>query len=253
MKFFHIFVILCFVCVSPLIAQPPSAQKPSPWSAGIFVFTDSQPYEGSGRSVRAYPSVSYRGERLQWNGPLLQYDFLKHENWRLGAHTMIQFAPYQEDDAPVLEGMGDRSDTLLAGFDWAYNPLPAWTLLASLDAEVLGAYDGIQGTLGLRYSMGKPWDRVSGSLGAGLLFQDQNWTSYYVGVPLEKATPERPAHETSESFHPYVAAQVLVRIHGPWSWFTLVRTEFLDQTWRDSPLIADDYRLVAFTAINYSF
>lgn len=217
------------------------------------MISDSQPYAGASRAVRVYPSVNYRGERLQWNGPLLQYDFLIQENWRLGIHSVLQFSPYDETDAPILKGMGDRSDTVLAGIDWRYDPFPGWSVLSSLDAEIFGAYDGFQATFGIRRMLGKPWQRVSGSLGAGVLVQDQNWTRYFVGVPMAKATNDRPAYAPSESFHPYIAGQLLVQVYKNWSWFTLVRTEFLDETWRDSPLIADDYRLMAFTALNYSF
>ncbi|MDF3128971.1 MipA/OmpV family protein [Kiritimatiellaeota bacterium B1221] len=215
--------------------------------------SDSQPYVGAGRSVRIYPSVSYEGKKMKWRGPILQYKLLEREKWNVSAHTLVQFAPYEEEDASILEGMGDRSDTLLAGLDWVYRPLPSLLVLASFDADILGAYDGIQATLGLQQMLGKPWETFSGSLGAGLLLQDQTWTQYFVGVPESKATPERPAHTPGESFHPYLSAQLLIRISKSWSWFTLSRIEFLDETWRDSPLIADDYRLVTFTALNYSF
>lgn len=233
--------------------QPPGAERPSPWAAGIFVLSDSQPYKGAGRSVRILPSVTYRGERLQWNGPLVQYHLFKGDKSTFSVNGVVQFAPYEQDDAPILEGMGDRSTTFLAGVDWTYRPIPSLTILASLDAEVLGAYNGAQAIAGFRYSIGKPWQRVSGSLGAGLLLQDQKWTRYFVGVPLEKATPERPEYSPGDSLHYYTTAQLLIRIYGPWSLFTLARLEFLDETWRDSPLIADEYRLMVFSALNYSF
>ncbi|MGA0332650.1 MAG: MipA/OmpV family protein [Kiritimatiellia bacterium] len=241
------------LCSGPLFAQAPATVRPSPWSAGVFFLTDSQPYEGAGSSTRVFPTVSYRGERLQWNGPSLQYKLIEKSNWSLSPHLLVSFAPYEEDDAPILEGMGDRSDTLLAGVDWNYRPIPPLTLLASLDAEIFGAFNGVQATLGMRYALGKPWERLSGSVGAGLLLQNQEWTRYFVGVPAAKATEERPAHSPGESFHPYTSAQLLFQLYKNWSWFTLARVEFLDETWRDSPLIADSYRLLAFTTIQYSF
>lgn len=253
MKSLFIFTFVYFILFQSLSAQAPTDKKSSPWSAGIFAAFDSQPYKGSGRSVRVYPSVSYRGDKLKWHGPLLQYSLIKEDTWNVSAHTLIQFAPYKENDASILVGMGDRSDTLLAGIDWTYRPLPFLLVLASLDAEAFGAYDGLQATLGLQHMIGRPWNRFSGSLGAGVLLQDQNWTQYFVGVPTDKATPSRPSHTPGDSFHPYISAQFLIRMTLNWSWFALSRVEFLDETWRDSPLIADDYRLVLYTALNYSF
>lgn len=234
-------------------AQPPGQSRPGPWSAGVFVAFDSQPYKDSGREFNIFPSINYRGERLQWNGPLLQYTLLKRETWNFGIHTVFQFAPYEEDDADILQGMGDRSDTLLAGLDWRYRPHPTWNIYASLDGEILGAYDGIQATTGVSRALGKPWHRVSGSLGVGLLLQDQNWTRYFVGVPASKADSNRAAHDPEESFHPFLSGRMLFRINQDWSWITLARYEFLDSTWINSPLIGDSYRLFAFTSVAYSF
>jgi len=253
MKFSAYISILGISLSTLLFAQPPQGKPPGPWSQGVFVLFDSQPYKDSGSNVDVYPTISYRGEKLQWDGPSLQYNLVKKEKWDFGIHSVVQFAPYEEDDSSILEGMGDRSDTLLAGFDWRYKPTPTWTILASVDAEIFGAYDGLQATFGTNYAIGKPWNRFSGRLGTGLLLQDQNWTQYFVGVPAEKATADRPAHDPSESFHPYLSAQLLVHIYGDWSWFTLLRYEFLDGTWRDSPLIGDDYRLFTFSSIIYSF
>ncbi|WFB35755.1 MipA/OmpV family protein [Kiritimatiellota bacterium B12222] len=250
---------LLFICAMiiglciPLSAQPPATPRPSPWSAGVFVATDSQPYAGASRKVRVLPYASYRGERLVWNGPLLQYKIQQSKKSSFAVHGLLQFAAYDENDAPILEGMGDRQNTLLAGIDWTYRPYPPLMLIASFDTDILGVYNGQQVTLGLQHAIGRPWNTFSGSVGAGLLIQDQNWTRYFVGVPTNKATPERPAYAPSESFHPYLSAQILLRFNQDWALFSLARVEFLDETWRDSPLIGDDYRLMIYSAVSYTF
>lgn len=240
--------------LAPLIlyAQPPGVPA-SPWSAGVFAAYDSQPYRGAGEEWRAYPFISYRGERFQWYGPSVRYALFQGEAWTLSVHAGVQFPPYEEDDSDALEGMGDRSTTVVGGLNLETRLRGPWELRLSLDGELFGAYDGLQASAALARSIGSPRAPLSGSLAAGVLAQDEKWTAYHVGVPEGKARTDRPAHHPDAGLHPFAAGRVLWRVRGDWTAMLMVRMEFLDDSWRDSPLVADDTRTTGLLTVGYSF
>ena len=66
------------------------------------------------------PAITYNGERLQWLGPNLRYGILGSGRLRLALSASYRIGVYEEDDSPVLAGLGDRDDTLLAGLALQY-------------------------------------------------------------------------------------------------------------------------------------
>lgn len=256
----NLYCVLCGLLAvgsSLLTAQPPGTSRPSPWSVGAIMLTDSQPYRDAGGVVRAFPSVVYRGERLQVLGPLVRYK-LYQNNWvTLHGNLAVEFSPYEEGDSPILEGLDEPDTTLIAGLSGRLSlkevNLPNWSLNVTAEGDVLGEHDGFQLTAGGSYAFGSPWAPFSGGLGAGVLLQDENWTDYFVGVPVSKETPEREAYEASSSVNPYVALRLMYLINRNWSVMGLARLEWLDDSWTDSSIVADDTRTVTFLSLNYTF
>ncbi len=249
-------LLLCalFCQLAPLAnAQAPARPRPSPWSAGLFLRSDSMPYKGSDSDISVLPYASYRGERLEWFGPLLRWKLTTLAGWNLALHGIVDFPAYEEDDAAILQGMGDRDYTFLLGLDASRELLPDLHLVLSTDSDLLGRHDGNLSSIALVRNIGHPRNPISGDLSLGIHLQDDNWTSYVVGVPESKSRPDRPAYDPGNSIHPFVGGRVLWRFAPPWSAMLLVRCEFLDETWRDSPLIGEDYRLTSMLNIAYSF
>jgi len=244
--------LLLLGLLPPLRAQPPQ-QTPPPWSAGLFVSHDSQPYRGAGGDTRVLPFVSYRGERLQWFGPLLRYRLAHGRAGSLALHSRVQFAPYEEDDAPILEDLGDRSTTALGGFDAELQLNRAWSGVFSLEMEMFGAHDGVETSAALERRLGHPGMPLFGAIGGGIRFQDENWNQNSVGVPADKARPGRPAYDPGASTHPFVYARVLYRPAPRYTLQLFLRATFLDDTWTDSPLIGDEVRTGGFLTAGYSF
>lgn len=238
-------------------AQPPEGARPSPWSVGVMMLTDSQPYKDAGGIVRVLPSVVYRGERLRVLGPLVQYQFYRDERLTLNANAAFQFTPYDEDDSRIFEGMDEPDPTVVVGLDGRISLQdilsPKFSLLFTAEGDVLNEHNGVQLTLGGSYSLGHPRAPISGGLGAGLLWQSANWTNYFVGVPLKSQTEERPAYEASSSVNPYISIRLMYNFNRNWSVMGIARMEWLDNSWTDSPLVADDTRTVTFVGLNYTF
>ena len=251
-------ILFCcsFIAASFVLAQP-SGIRPSPWSAGVFVMTDSQPYKDASGIVRVLPSVVYRGERLKVQGPLVQYLLYKNDWLELNGNAAFQFAPYEEDDSFVLIGLEEPDPTLLAGLDARIKLTdlfgPKWSVVITAEGDVLGEHSGTQLTAGISYALGHPRAPISGGIGAGVLFQDSNWVDYFVGVLVDKATETRPAYEGASAVNPYISLRGMWRFNRHWSVLGIARLDFIDEEWTDSPIIADDTRTQIFAALNYTF
>ena len=242
---------------APPQGGPPRGGPPSPWSVGVLTTYDSQPYKDVSTKIRVLPSVVYRGERLTITGPLIQYRLFRTENFRIQANAAYQFAPYEADDGRIFDGMDSPSGTMIAGLDMRYSLQdllsPRWSLLFTAESDVLGEHNGHQVSAGATYNMGSPRNKLSGGVGFGLLYQDENWTDYFVKVPDNKATDLRPAYSAPSSLNPYVSLRGMYILNRNWSIPGIARLDFLDSSWTNSPLVGDNTRTQIFTALNYTF
>ncbi len=233
--------------------QPAGRPTPRPWSAGVFAFTDSQPYRGASGQTRVFPFISYRSERLQWFGPFLRVKAAEFGGWSLTARARADFGAYKEDDAEILQGLGDRKDTLLLGLGLRRSLLPGLDLSLHADREALGRHDGWESEIALSHPIGSPRDRLSGSLNFGLRHQDRAWTMDRTGVPEEKAREGRPAYQPGHSLHPFVGGQTLYKITDRWVATGILSVDRLDDAWTDSPLIQDTWTLRTVLTVAYTF
>ena len=250
--------IVSFLFLSvPVLGQPPQMERPSPWSVGVIVLTDSQPYTNADGIVRVFPSVVYRGEKLQVLGPLVRYKFYKNDWVTLNANAAVQFTPYEEGDSDILNGLDEPDPTLIGGVSARVSlrqlDLPMLSLTFTAEGDLLGEHNGLQATAGAEYTFGKPWLPLSGGLGAGVLVQDENWTDYFVGVPVSKQTEDRAAYDASSSVNPYLTFRLMFRVTPSWSLMGIARLELLDPSYTDSPLVSDDTRTTTFVGLNYTF
>lgn len=226
---------------------------PRPWSGGLFMTTDSQPYRDADGIVRVFPFVSYRSRNVEWYGPFIRYRFAEAGGWSFFARGQVDFGAYDEDDSDILRGLGDRSTTVLLGAGVGYELSRRWRVHLSADRDVLGAHDGTEAVWGVTRSFGSPFAPFSGSLSAGARFQDKDWTRDRVGVPAERAREGRAAYSPEESLHPYVSMRAMYRFTDRWLASLGLRYEWLDDSWRDSPLVEDRGRFTTIATLSYAF
>lgn len=246
----------------PVWAQPPEVDKgspvkgrpdPRPWSGGVFMTTDSQPYRGADGIVRVFPFVSYRSRKLQWYGPFIRYRVAETGSWSFFARGQVDFGAYDEEDSDIFDGLGDRSNTLLVGVGVSHAFTRHWKAQVSVDRDVLGAHDGTEAVLGIQRDVRSPFAPVSGGVSAGVRFQDTDWTRDRVGVPTNRAREDRPAYSPDESLHLYLSGRVMYRVTDRWVASVAARYEWLDNSWRDSPLVDDRGRFTTTATLSYSF
>lgn len=252
MHFHHILFLLFVFRLSPTGAQPPPGAF-RPWSAGGFVMTDSQPYKGADGNARVLPFVSYQGRSVDWYGPFLRYRHPLGNGWTLSARGSLDFGAFDEDDADILSGLGDRRNTFLLGAGVEKRLGSAWSTSLHVDRDVLGRHDGTEAVAAVNRRFGHPRAPFSASVGGGLRFQDERWTQDRVGVPEDRAREDRPAYDPGSSLHPFVSTMALYRISERWITTLGLRYEWLDNSWRDSPLVSDRGRLTSMFTVSWSF
>lgn len=247
---FLLCIVLSLVAGLPLTAQPPA---PRPWSGGVFATTDSQPYRGATGKTRVLPFVSYRSQTLEWYGPFLRYRAATVSDWHLWLRGQVDFGAFDEDDSTFLEGMGDRSTTLLLGLGVQRNLNPDWSVSLSADRDVFGAHDGVESVLGVTRRIGRPFLPLSGSVSGGVRFQDKLWTRDRVAVSEAQAREDRPRYRPDVSVHPYLSGMAMYRFSERWLATAGLRYEWLDSSWTDSPLVSDKGRLTSIVTVSYLF
>ena len=222
------------------------------WGVGIGVIGRSSPYKDSDSNVsQVIPAVTYFGERLQWVGPELRYGLVGSDDLRLALTASYRIGVYEEGDSPVLEGLGDRDDTLLAGLGLVYEVAGGVELDLRYEHDVLDRIGGGAAALSASKGFQIGIVRLSPRLGVNWLSNDLG--DYDYGVPESAAEPGRPAYSVDDSVSLEVGLSGLVELSENWRVAINFAVEYLDDEVTDSPIVDDDQVIKGFAALTYTF
>lgn len=222
------------------------------WGLGVGMLLRSSPYVDSDEDVsQVIPAVTYVGERLQWLGPALRFGIVGSDRLRLALAAEYRIGAYEEDDSPVLAGLGDREDTLLAGLGLQYEISDGFEIEALYQHDVLDRIGGGQGSV--RLSRGIPWGTT--------IFVPQiawNWLSsemsrHDFGVPTAAATLSRPAYDPGSTSSFEAGLGVFVELSEDWRVIVNVAAERLDDELTRSPIVDDDVVVKGLAVVTYVF
>ncbi len=208
---------------------------------GVGVIARSSPYRDSDSSVvQAIPAITYIGERIQVFGPVAQLSLFSGEQLRLAATARYRLGAYEEDDSPVLEGLGDREDTLMAGLALQLE-LPAGIDLAlRYDHDVLDEIGGGASQLALDKSF--QWRAVRLSPRCGLNWLSEDLANHDYGT-LE--------YQPGDSVSFEAGLGTFIEINRDWRILLNLDVEILPDEVTDSPIVSEDYVVKGFAAITY--
>lgn len=219
---------------------------------GAGVITRSSPYVGSDTTVlQPIPAITYNGERLQWLGPNVRYSLLGSGPWRLAASASYRIGAYEEDDSPVLAGMGDRESTLLAGLALRLELPGGVRMLLDYEHDVLDNVGGGAAKARLSKAFQAGWLRIGPQLQVNWLSEDL--ANHDFGVPESAATPTRPAYNVGSSVSYEVGFTSFIELTEDWRVILNLSAEFLPDEVVDSPIVDEDRVIKGFAAITYVF
>jgi len=212
----------------------------------------SSPYKDSNATVsKVIPAVTYFGERLQWVGPSLRYGLVGSDDLRLALTASYRIGVYEEGDSPVLAGLGDRDDTLLAGLGLVYEAAGGVELDLRYEHDVLDRIGGGAATMSVSKGFQIGIARLSPRIGVNWLSEDLGNHDY--GVPASAARPGRPAYSVDDSVSFEVGFGSLVELSESWRVAINFAVEYLDDEVTDSPIVDDDRVIKGFAALTYTF
>lgn len=218
---------------------------------GVGAIVQSSPYRDSDATVFVViPAITYIGNRLQILGPNVQVGLAGTGNLRLAATARYRPGAYEEDDSPVLEGMGNRDDTLMAGLALA-SELPG-RIDASLrfEYDMLGTFGG--GAAQLEVDKSFEWGVARISPGLAGRWRTSGLSDHDFGVPPKYATDVRSAYSAGDTFSIEVALMMFIELTPSWIAILNVGVEFLDDRITNSPIVSEDQIFSGFVAVNYS-
>ena len=150
--------------------------------AGVGAIVQGLPYVGaSGANVQVIPIITYLGDRLTVLGPGVGYELLRRERWRLLGTVRARFGRYDEDDAPILQGLGDRDTAALAGFRIVRDLGRDIELRLGYEHDVFDTIGGGEASFSL--ARGFRAGRVSFTPTIGMRWTDKDLVRHDVGVP----------------------------------------------------------------------
>lgn len=222
------------------------------WGLGLGIITRSSPYVDSTRDVaQAIPAVTYVGERLQWLGPSLRFGLAGSERLRLALAAEYRVGVYEEADSPALAGLGDRENTLLAGFGLQYEIGAGFELEALYQHDALDRIGG--GVASARVSRGVPWGTATFVPQLAVNWLSNEMSNHDFGVPAAAAAPGRPAYEPGSTTSLEAGLGVFVELSEDWRIIVNVAAERLDEAVTRSPIVADDLVVKGLAVVTYVF
>ena len=222
------------------------------WGLGVGAIGRGSPYVDSDSNVsRVIPAITYFGERLQWAGPTLRYGLAGSGKLRLALTASYRIGVYEEDDSPLLEGLGDRDDTLLAGLGLIYEGPGGTKLGLSYEHDVLDRIGG--GTAKLRLSKAFQTGNVRLVPAFGVNWLSEDLGNHDFGVPRSAAQPGRPAYSVGNSVSLEAGIGGFVELTENWRVTLNIAVEFLDDEVTDSPIVDDDRVVKGFATLTYTF
>jgi outer membrane protein len=219
---------------------------------GAGVIGQSSPYVGSSETVlQPIPAITYNGERLQWLGPNVQYGIVGSGKLRLAASASYRIGAYEESDSPVLQGMGDRESTLLAGLGVRYEIPGGVNLLLRYEHDVLDRIGGGQARMRFSKALQAGIFRLVPQLAVNWLSADL--ANHDFGVSASAATPTRPFYDVGSTLSVEAGFGSFIELSEDWRIVFNLSLEQFDDAVGDSPIVDTDRVLRGFAAITYVF
>jgi outer membrane protein len=239
-------------------AQQPEA-PPERWAIGLGAAAIESPYAGEGERIRAFPLVSYEGDRVFLRGISGGVHLLDSGGFKLDAILSARLDGFDIDDLGRTELLAngldpgllsDRDDGLDAGVRISYRS-PLGLIALEGVQDITGASEGYEFKLDYRYSW--QFDQASLTAIAGASWLSADTTSYYYGVLDEEVARGVAAYSPGSAVVPRVGLQ-MSRSLGSSKWQVLgaLDYQFLPDELKDSPLLEPDSEGMARVMVGLS-
>jgi len=207
---------------------------PSGWGIGIAAGVQTRPYKDIGTETRVLPVLSYENSwvRIAGLGVDLKLGSAGPVWFALGARYSL--GGYDQDDAPILNGMQDRKGGVWLG------PSAIWRNgVVDVSAEVLGDVSGH--SKGTQFRLALDHSFTSGALRftprVAAIWRDRKYNDYYYGVRADEVRADRPFYEGTASTDVEIGLRTGYALSRQHSLFLDVSATSFGKGVKDSPLV----------------
>lgn len=247
-----IIILLLFIFIGNLYAQPPEL-KPT-FSAGAGVLITDTAHKGIGTQAYPLPFLSYRSGNLLIEGPFLSYSTGALEPLKLSFLIKLRSDGYDADDSSDLNGMKDRKLSFDGGLALSYELEPVRFNLEFLN-DICGRHKGqeVRFWIDRRFQKAFDFEKLTLTPAAGIAWRSGLLNDYYYGVNEDETALGRPAYDVSSDWQPFVGLSGIYRFDSRWTLITSLKLEWLASEITDSPIVDQHQTWTFLSGLAYSF
>lgn len=241
-------------CITAITAGAAAQGGPPKWTVGGIGLLYESPFEAEGSSLKAFPYVSYRGERFYFEGLELGYRLLPKPSNPDDLHLSFDLI----GSARMLPGSSRDKVTADLGARFGLHG-GFGSLSAEFLQDVTDTHNGQEISLGYSYSFRS--DKLMITPGVKATWQSGKLANHMWGVTekqrtkmREKGDPLLPLYSLSDDVINYSAElMALYSVDDRWSIIAFGSASYLDKKVRANPGITKDYDLTIGLGVGYSF
>jgi outer membrane protein len=220
------------------------------FGAGIGFMGKSSPFESSSIEKSTFiPAIIWVGNRVQIFGPVIQVGLLNLEQGQIATRLSYRMGGYDEDQSEIVNGMGDRKDTLMAALGVRHQLPWGLGINGSLGLDALGIIGGFEGNLSLSRSFQIGKSRLTPTF--SLNYLSPRMSAHDFGVTESQALPTRPSYDPGYLFSPVVGLSGFFEISEATALTSNLSMEILDEKARRSPIVTESHIYSFFLAVIY--
>ncbi|EPC03219.1 structural protein MipA [Litchfieldella anticariensis FP35 = DSM 16096] len=230
------------LCVSStaMAQEPTDTGSSTTWGLGLGVVSEQEPYTDIDRENTPIPLLQVENRYIHVFGPQIEFklpslDISDSQQLNFGIVGKYDGSGYEEDDAPILDGMSERKGGFWAGakVEWSSSFVD---VSAEWLADVSSNSDGQRFNLDLE----RTWhfgEHMLITPRVGASWQDEKTTDYYFGVRDSEARIDRPAYAGESAINIEAGVRGVYRFNKHHSVLMGVEVASLAEEIKDSPLV----------------
>ncbi len=217
---------------------------------GVVASHEQSPLAQFDDETEFAPIINYRGERFNLQYGTLSYTFYESDHSMVHLLAEGRSLGYKASDSKAFTGMKKREDGFDAGVRMATGGNWGVAQLQLLN-DISDTHQGFEASLA--YSYPTEQGRWIFEPAIGVKAQNKDLIDYYYGVRGTEVSSERQAYEGEAAINPYLEFAVGYKLDRKWDVITGMEYTVLDSAISDSPIVEEDYRLVAFAVVVHKF
>lgn len=244
------------VIASPLAFADEESSDGTTWGLGVGAMSEQDPYAGIDRDSSPFPLLQIENRYISVFGPEIEFklpSFTISDSQQLNFGIVAQYdeSGYEEDDAPILNGMSERKGGFWAGGKVEWN-----NDIVDVGAEWLSDVSGNSDGQRFNLELERTWEfgeHIMLTPHVGASWQDDKNVDYYFGVRDSEVRFDRPAYSGESAINIEAGVRGVYQFDEHHSVLIGVEVTSLADEIKDSPLVDRSTQNAVLAGYLYTF